>query len=56
MLDRVPAPELIPHTVETCVQPYALEHNMAFDELLLQYIKVQFTLGSHRNITDLDGF
>ncbi|KAK7933078.1 hypothetical protein WMY93_003974 [Mugilogobius chulae] len=39
MLDKVPAPELIPHTVETCIVPYAQEHNLAVDELLLQYIK-----------------
>lgn len=39
MLDRVLAPELIPHTVETCIHPYAQEHELALDELLMQYIK-----------------
>ncbi|CAL9708810.1 unnamed protein product [Knipowitschia caucasica] len=39
MLDKVPAPELIPHTVDTCIVPYAQEHQLPFDELLLQYIK-----------------
>lgn len=40
MLDKVPAPELIAATVESNIQPYAEEHEIPFDELLLQYIKV----------------
>ncbi|KAJ0067724.1 hypothetical protein NL108_010031, partial [Boleophthalmus pectinirostris] len=40
MLDKVPAPELIPHTVDTCIKPYAQEHDLSYEELLLQYIKV----------------
>ncbi|XP_036954379.1 kinetochore-associated protein 1 [Acanthopagrus latus] len=39
MLDKVPAPELIAATVESNVQPYAEEHEIPFDDLLLQYIK-----------------
>ncbi|TKS78652.1 Kinetochore-associated protein 1 [Collichthys lucidus] len=39
MLDKVPAPELIAATVESCILPYAEEHEIPFDELLLQYIK-----------------
>ncbi|XP_007572204.1 kinetochore-associated protein 1 [Poecilia formosa] len=39
MLDKVPAPELIAATVERSVRPYAEEHALPFDELLLQYIK-----------------
>ncbi|XP_059192757.1 kinetochore-associated protein 1 isoform X1 [Centropristis striata] len=39
MLDKVSAPELIPATVESSILPYAEEHEIPFDELLLQYIK-----------------
>ncbi|XP_074526957.1 kinetochore-associated protein 1 [Halichoeres trimaculatus] len=39
MLDKVPAPELIPTTVESSILPYTIEHEIPFDELLLQYIK-----------------
>uniref|UniRef100_A0A8C9YCM8 Kinetochore associated 1 n=1 Tax=Sander lucioperca TaxID=283035 RepID=A0A8C9YCM8_SANLU len=39
MLDKVPAPELIAPTVERSILPYAEEHGLPFDELLLQYIK-----------------
>ncbi|XP_070712166.1 kinetochore-associated protein 1-like [Pempheris klunzingeri] len=39
MLDKVPAPELIAATVERSILPYAEEHEIPFDELLLQYIK-----------------
>uniref|UniRef100_A0A8C7Z999 Kinetochore associated 1 n=1 Tax=Oryzias sinensis TaxID=183150 RepID=A0A8C7Z999_9TELE len=39
MLDKVPAPELIAATVENSVLPYTTEHQIPFDELLLQYIK-----------------
>ncbi|XP_074493975.1 kinetochore-associated protein 1 [Sebastes fasciatus] len=39
MLDKVPAPELIPATVESSILPYAEEHKIPFDELFLQYIK-----------------
>ncbi|XP_029367133.1 kinetochore-associated protein 1 isoform X2 [Echeneis naucrates] len=39
MLDKVPAPELIAATVENSILPYTEEHNIPFDELLLQYIK-----------------
>lgn len=42
MLDKVPAPELIATTVESSVLPYAEEHEIPLDELLLQYIKVNF--------------
>ena len=40
MLDKVPAPELIPTAVESSIRPYCLEHQIPFDEMLLQYIKV----------------
>ncbi|XP_029915466.1 kinetochore-associated protein 1 isoform X2 [Myripristis murdjan] len=39
MLDKVPAPELVSATVESSVLPYATEHQIPCDELLLQYIK-----------------
>ncbi|KAM9858247.1 kinetochore-associated protein 1 [Aulostomus maculatus] len=39
MLDKVPAPELIAATVESSILPYSEEHELPFDELLLQYIK-----------------
>ncbi|XP_075882024.1 kinetochore-associated protein 1 [Nelusetta ayraudi] len=39
MLDKVPAPELVAATVANGVQPYAEEHDLPFDELLLQYIR-----------------
>ncbi|KAG7223406.1 hypothetical protein INR49_015509 [Caranx melampygus] len=39
MLDKVPAPELIDSTVKNSILPYAKEHKISFDELLLQYIK-----------------
>ncbi|XP_034727450.1 kinetochore-associated protein 1 isoform X2 [Etheostoma cragini] len=39
MLDKVPAPELIAPTVQKSILPYAEEHRVPFDELLLQYIK-----------------
>lgn len=41
MLDKVPAPELIAATVENSILPYAEEHKIPFDELLLHYIKVK---------------
>lgn len=41
MLDKVPAPELVAATVANSIQPYAEEHDIPFDELLLQYIKVK---------------
>lgn len=41
MLDKVPAPELIAATVENSILPYAEEHGIPFNELLLQYIKVK---------------
>lgn len=41
MLDKVPAPELVVATVANGVQPYAEEHDLPFDELLLQYIRVK---------------
>lgn len=44
MLDKVPAPELIAAAVESSIQPYAEEHEIPFNELLLQYIKVIFGL------------
>ena len=40
MLDKVPAPEVIPETVENSVRPYALEQQIPLDQLLLHYIKV----------------
>lgn len=43
MLDKVPAPELIAATVESSILPYAEEHEIPFDELLLQYIQVKPT-------------
>lgn len=43
MLDKVSAPELIPITVDSCILPYAEDHDIPFDELLLQYIKVKTT-------------
>ncbi|XP_047447768.1 kinetochore-associated protein 1 [Mugil cephalus] len=39
MLDKVLAPELIAATVENSILPYAEQHKIPFDELLLQYIK-----------------
>ncbi|KAM6931090.1 kinetochore-associated protein 1 [Xenentodon cancila] len=39
MLDKVPAPELIAATVKNGILPYSEEHEIPFDELLLQYIK-----------------
>ncbi|XP_029296389.1 kinetochore-associated protein 1 isoform X2 [Cottoperca gobio] len=39
MLDKVPAPELIAPTVESTILPYTEEHEIPFNELLLQYIK-----------------
>lgn len=44
MLDKVPAPELIAATVERSILPFAEEHKIPFDELLLQYIKVKLLL------------
>jgi len=41
MLDKVPAPEVIAETVETCVRPYALEQQIPLDQLLLHYIRVR---------------
>lgn len=41
MLDKVPAPELVVATVANGVQPYAEEHDIPLDELLLQYIRVK---------------
>lgn len=41
MLDKVPAPELIAATVENSIKPYAKEHKIPFNELLMQYIKVK---------------
>lgn len=41
MLDKVSAPELIAATVQSCILPYTEEHDIPFDELLLQYIKVK---------------
>ena len=40
MLDKVLAPELIAATVGNSILPYAEEHDIPFDELLLHYIKV----------------
>ncbi|XP_019741350.1 kinetochore-associated protein 1 [Hippocampus comes] len=39
MLDKVAAPELVAATVENNILPYAEEHDIPLDELLLQYIK-----------------
>ncbi|XP_054630813.1 kinetochore-associated protein 1 isoform X2 [Dunckerocampus dactyliophorus] len=39
MLDKVAAPELISATVNNNILPYAEEHHISLDELLLQYIK-----------------
>ncbi|XP_061758400.1 kinetochore-associated protein 1 [Nerophis ophidion] len=39
MLDKVAAPELISATVKNNILPYAEEHHISLDELLLQYIK-----------------
>lgn len=41
MLDKVPAPELMAATVESSILPYAEEHKINFNELLLHYIKVK---------------
>ncbi|XP_077416372.1 LOW QUALITY PROTEIN: kinetochore-associated protein 1 [Vanacampus margaritifer] len=38
MLDKVAAPELVTSTVENNILPYAEEHDIPLDELLLQYI------------------
>ncbi|XP_066511842.1 kinetochore-associated protein 1-like [Hoplias malabaricus] len=39
MLDKVLAPELIPGVIESSVRPYALEHRLDLDHVLLDYIK-----------------
>ncbi|KAG7318542.1 hypothetical protein KOW79_018297 [Hemibagrus wyckioides] len=39
MLDKVLAPELIAGVVESSVRPYALEHRLDVDRILLDYIK-----------------
>lgn len=39
MLDKVLAPELIAGVVESSVRPYALEHRLDLDRVLLDYIK-----------------
>ncbi|XP_053510248.1 kinetochore-associated protein 1 isoform X1 [Ictalurus furcatus] len=39
MLDKVLAPELIAGVVESSVRPYALEHRLDLDRILLDYIK-----------------
>ncbi|KAF0033894.1 hypothetical protein F2P81_013960 [Scophthalmus maximus] len=39
MLDKVLAPELIAATVKNSILPYAEEHEIPYNELLLQYIK-----------------
>ncbi|MBN3296609.1 KNTC1 protein, partial [Amia calva] len=39
MLDKVLAPELIPSAMESVIKPYAQEHGLQLEELLLQYIK-----------------
>ncbi|XP_046697965.1 kinetochore-associated protein 1 isoform X3 [Silurus meridionalis] len=39
MLDKVLAPELIAGVVESSVSPYALEHRLDLDRVLLDYIK-----------------
>uniref|UniRef100_A0AAR2LD09 RZZ complex subunit KNTC1/ROD C-terminal domain-containing protein n=1 Tax=Pygocentrus nattereri TaxID=42514 RepID=A0AAR2LD09_PYGNA len=39
MLDKVLAPELIPGVIESSVRPYALEHRLDLDQILLDYIK-----------------
>ncbi|KAL4646609.1 kinetochore-associated protein 1 [Arapaima gigas] len=39
MLDKVLAPELIPSVIENSVRPYAQEHRLYLDELLLHYIR-----------------
>lgn len=44
MLDKVLAPELIAATVESTILPYAEEHDIPFDELLLHYIEVKCLL------------
>lgn len=44
MLDKVPAPELVAATVQSSILPYTEEHEIPFDELLLQYIQVKFLL------------
>lgn len=41
MLDKVPAPELIAATVQSSILLYAEEHEIPFNELLLQYIQVK---------------
>ncbi|TSW89619.1 Kinetochore-associated protein 1 [Bagarius yarrelli] len=40
MLDKVLAPELIAGVVESSVRPYALEHRLDLDRILLDYIKL----------------
>ena len=47
MLDKVPAPALIPCAVESSVRPYALQNQLGLDELLLHYIKVDAHTHTH---------
>uniref|UniRef100_A0A8C5DZ37 Kinetochore associated 1 n=1 Tax=Gouania willdenowi TaxID=441366 RepID=A0A8C5DZ37_GOUWI len=51
MLDKVLAPQLIAATVENAIVPYTQEHNIPFDELLLQYIKDLLQRCSSRTTT-----
>lgn len=39
MVERVAAPELVPRTITNCITPYAKDHKLEVDDLLLKYIK-----------------
>ncbi|XP_041477806.1 kinetochore-associated protein 1-like isoform X2 [Lytechinus variegatus] len=39
MLERVAAPELVPGTITKCIIPYAKDHKLEVDNLLLKYIE-----------------
>eukprot|EP00057_Strongylocentrotus_purpuratus_P014057 XP_011668531.1 PREDICTED: kinetochore-associated protein 1 [Strongylocentrotus purpuratus] len=39
MLERVAAPELVPGTITKCIIPYAKDHKLEVDNLLLKYIQ-----------------
>ncbi|KAM3867492.1 kinetochore-associated protein 1 [Diretmus argenteus] len=56
MLDNVPAPELISATVASSILPYCAEHQLPFDELLLQYIKDMLERCSSQTTTLFTGW
>lgn len=53
MLDKVLAPELIPTTLEKVIRPYMHQHDLQEEELLLQYIKVNYRESQNVSIADI---